>query len=166
MLPIPIMLDGSRQAMQQFCERLNQLGRQCAEEDIRLCFHHHSFEFSRFGDRLGIHILLNELGEYVDFVCDCYWSQRVGISPESLIPQFKGRVRGIHLRDMEIVRKGFCFHGRNCPLGHGTADIPDILKAAELAGAEYAAVEQNSRNPLTDISESYQYATQFYKGWV
>lgn len=148
-------LRGGEERLKRFCQTLNRLAERFRQEDISLAFHHHHFEFLRFGSRRGIDILLEEYSG--GFICDTYWAQRGGIAPESLIRRMGKRLVGVHLRDFSLERNGLRLYPADCPAGEGVLDIPAILQAAQQAGALYAAVEQNSRSPWRDAAKSLNY---------
>lgn len=154
MLPLKTLRSGET-GLKRFCESLNRLAERFRREDITLAFHHHHFEFLRFGSRRGIDILLEEFSG--GFICDTYWAQRGGVAPETLIRRMGKRLVGVHLRDFSLQWKGFRPYPADCPAGEGTLDIPAILRAAKEAGALYAAVEQNSQSPWQDAEKSLNY---------
>lgn len=157
MLP-PAGAAGNPERLKAFCQGMNRLSRDCLREGIRLAFHHHHFEFARYGEKTGMELLLEELSGDIGFVCDTYWAQRAGIHPPALIHRLNRRLCGVHLRDGALHRGALFFKLRDCPLGDGALDIPQILEAARLAGAQYAAVEQRSAHPFEDAARSFNYA--------
>lgn len=154
-LPMDV-LRGGEDALKRFCGEMNGLGGRYAQEGIRLAFHHHHYEFLKFGDRRGIDILLEGLDpKRVGFVSDTYWAQKAGANPVTLLQKMQGRLAGVHLRDFTTLRRGPFLYSSDCPVGSGLLDMAAILRQAVLSGAGYGAVEQNSRNPLEDIAASH-----------
>jgi len=154
-LPMDV-LRGGEDALKRFCGELNQLGSRYAQEGIRLAYHHHHYEFLQFGDRRGIDIMLEETdAKRLGFVSDTYWAQKAGANPVALLQRMEGRLAGVHLRDFTMLRHGPFLYSSDCPVGSGLLDMAAILRQAVLSGAEYGAVEQNSRHPLEDIAASH-----------
>lgn len=156
-LPWEVLLRGRSADLEWFCTELNALGKRYRNEGIRLAYHHHHMEFLQFGARRGMEILLANLDPAsVAFVSDTYWAQRAGINPAELLARMDGRLLGIHLRDITTRRRGPLIYASDCSVGSGLLNIRAVWEQAEKSGAEYAAVEQNSRAPFADIASSFR----------
>jgi sugar phosphate isomerase/epimerase len=156
-LPLNYLLKGA-EGLKLFSRDLNILARKYLNEGIRLSYHHHDFEFLKFGDKRGFDILLSECEpELVAFVCDTYWAQRGGVSPASFIRSLKGRVDSIHMRDYNLVRSGLYIHSKDCPSGSGMLEIKEIINACNENGIRFISVEQNSSRPFEDIESSLKF---------
>lgn len=151
-------LKRGRSGLREYAALLNETGARLKEEGIQLLFHHHNFEFVPLRgeeSRDGMAVLLEELNpELVGLVLDTYWLQRSGHDPAAYIRRQKGRVKGVHLRDMAL--KGPVWNPgiRDCELGAGNLDFRDIMEACEESGVEYAAIEQNSGDPWGSLDIS------------
>jgi sugar phosphate isomerase/epimerase len=158
-------LKKGREGLEEYAAILNETGKKLKEEGIQLLFHHHNFEFVSLAGEEGINgmdILLEELDpEYVGFVLDTYWLQRSGHDPAAFIRSMKGRVKGVHLRDMTL--KGPVWNPgiRDCELGVGNLDFKGIMEACEEAEVEYAAIEQNSADPWKSVGISLAHLNSF-----
>jgi sugar phosphate isomerase/epimerase len=156
-LPLNYLLKGS-EGIRLFSQDLNILAKKYLQEGIRLSYHHHDFEFLKFGDKRGLDILLSECDpELVAFVCDTYWAQRGGVSPATFIRSLKRRVLSVHMRDYNLVRSGLYIHSKDCAVGSGMLEIKEIIDACNANGIEFISVEQNSSNPFQDIATSLKY---------
>jgi hypothetical protein len=52
------------------------VGELCKVGGLKLAYHNHDFEFTKFGSTNGYEILLNETDKTVDFEMDLYWVVR------------------------------------------------------------------------------------------
>lgn len=142
---LPPAMRGGADDYRRLAEQLNAFGKVCAEGGLRFAFHNHDFEFAKFGETTGMHIMLAETDPaLVSFELDVYWAAYAGFDPVATITEFGSRAPLIHLKDLADDR----FFAE---VGHGTLDIPGILAAADAAGAEWFVVEQDScRRPATE----------------
>lgn len=152
-------LAGGRKGILAFSAQLNRLGATFHEGGKRLLFHHHHFEFMRFGAELGLDLLVRETDpELVGFVVDTYWAQRGGANPAGLIRKLAGRVGGVHLRDYAIKPALRNLSPDLLPVdaavGEGNLDIPSIVEACRATGVRYLAIEQDTRDPYGNLTAS------------
>ena len=75
---------------------------------------------------------------------DTYWIKKGGADPAPYIRKHKGRVRQIHLKDMDPTDGSFT------EVGAGLIDLPAVFQAAQEAGAQWMIYEQDrcKRPPL------------------
>ncbi|MEE4193770.1 MAG: sugar phosphate isomerase/epimerase [Anaerolineae bacterium] len=124
----------------QFAQDASVIGEKLAEHGITLCYHNHSFEFVRFGNRNALDIIYDESDpEYLQGEIDTYWIQHGGGSPTAYINQLSGRQPIIHYKDM-VIRDGQQVFTE---VGEGNLDWPAIVAATLAAGVEYLIVEQD-----------------------
>jgi sugar phosphate isomerase/epimerase len=158
MLPFDAM--GSLDLVLDFCDRTDAYARSLADSGIGLYYHNHHIEFAKFDGRLLLDIIA-ERAPHVGLELDVHWLQRGGVSPVSVIEQYAGRVRMVHLKDYRIGRmpdtafealaKGdvaafmTAFAGvvQFGEVGEGNLDFGAIIPAAIASGAEYLLVEQD-----------------------
>jgi len=152
---------GDESALLRFAEQLDQLGQYYRERGLKLCFHHHDFEFRRYGDKTGLaHLMDNTDPNNIGLVIDCYWSQHGGKAPHDLILQLKDRVNVIHLRDYTVQRKFFEMSPNDAALGDGNLDINRIIKSCHEANVSYMAIEQSTKQPYQMIEKSVKHLHQ------
>lgn len=154
------LLNGSSNDFLRFCNKLNLLGAVYQKEGIALAFHHHNFEAMPFGDESGFKLLDKGLDySAVKLVCDTFWLQKSGFSPQQFIKAHSNAIIGLHLRDYTVKRFGILSlpKAQDCPLGQGNLDFNAIINAAYSVNAAYCAVEQNSDTPIKDIKISADY---------
>ncbi len=135
-----------------FAKVLNEIGKKCHDEGLKLCYHNHAHEFKKFDGVYGLDLLFeNTDPELVDFEIDTYWVTYAGADPISYVTKFGKRASLLHLKDMERVGKDFA------EVGTGIMDIRGIISAAKLAGTKWLIVEQDKckRDPFESIKISF-----------
>ncbi|MFH8250154.1 sugar phosphate isomerase/epimerase family protein [Microbacterium sp. B2969] len=158
MLPFDAMR--SLEAVVDFCDRTDAYARKLADAGIRLYYHNHHVEFAKLDGRLMLDIIADR-APHVGLELDVHWLQRGGVNPVSVIEQYAGRVRMVHLKDYRIGRlpgaafqalekgdvAGFmtAFAGvvQFAEVGEGNLDFATIIPASIQSGAEYLLVEQD-----------------------
>jgi sugar phosphate isomerase/epimerase len=156
-LPLHYIL-GGEQGLKRFAADMNALAKRYKNEGIHLAFHHHDFEFLKFGSKRGLDILLeNTDPTLVFFVSDTYWAQRGGMCPAALIRRLGKRAISIHLRDYTLLPPFFAAKPGDCRIGSGMLDIKEILTTCTETGIEFISIEQDSRNPFNDSVSSLDY---------
>lgn len=81
-------------------ELLNRAGRETQPLGIRVGYHNHAYEGTRYDDRTAYDILLAETDPtYVDFQLDAYWALTGGFDPLALLRQHRERITSLHLKD-------------------------------------------------------------------
>jgi sugar phosphate isomerase/epimerase len=156
-LPLHYILGGD-EGLKRFATDMNTLAKKYQKEGIRLAFHHHDFEFLKFGAKRGLDILLEKTDPaLVFFVSDTYWAQKGGMCPAALIRQLGRRAISIHLRDYTLLPPFFAAKPGDCRIGSGMLNIKEILTACTESGIEFISIEQDSKNPFCDIVSSLDY---------
>lgn len=135
-----------------FAKTLNDIGKQCHDSGLKLCYHNHAHEFERFDGVYGLDLLFeNTDPDLVDFEIDTYWLKYAGADPISYIRKFGKRGSLLHLKDMERVGRDFA------EIGTGIMDIRGIISIAQLIGTQWLIVEQDKckRDPLESVKISF-----------
>ena len=156
---------GNADSYRRLAERLNQAGEVCKSARIRLCYHHHSFEFQFIDGKRPLDLLMERSDrDLVGLELDVFWASVAGADPVEILSRFSGRVPLIHLKDKG---KGTAneFNERNVPrgafkeVGNGVLDTPAILRAAAKTGVEEYIVEQDHcpGDPVASLIQSYRY---------
>lgn len=105
---------------------------------IQLSYHHHDWELRRiFGDRPGLHVLLDNVHERTGLVIDTFWAEVANVQLAMLWESFGDRCRIVHLKDGDKNRVTFS------PLGEGTCDVVRAHKFLYGKGLEYLVWEQD-----------------------
>ncbi|PZF84782.1 sugar phosphate isomerase [Micromonospora deserti] len=117
---------------------LNRAGRLAARAGLRFGYHNHQLEFVPLTDgRTGFEILAAETDpRLVHFELDLYWSWRGAHDPVDVIRAHRGRIRQVHVKDMDA-NAGFA------DLGDGLIDFGRIFAHGREAGIEEYIVERD-----------------------
>lgn len=138
---------------------VNKVGELCKAGGLKLAYHNHDFEFTKFGSTNGYEILLNETDKsLVDFEMDLYWVVRAGYDPLQLFKEHPGRFKMWHVKDMDKVNPDW-----NAEIGTGTIDFKAIFAQAELAGMKRFYLEHESNykpNPIESAITSFNYISK------
>ncbi|SHL10874.1 sugar phosphate isomerase/epimerase family protein [Flavobacterium xanthum] len=136
--------------------QINKVGELCKAGGLKLAYHNHDFEFTKFGSTNGYEILLNETDKnLVDFELDLYWVVRSGNDPLQLFKKYPGRFTMWHVKDMDKVNPDW-----NAEIGTGTIDFKSIFAQAKLSGMERFFLEHESNykpNSIESAATSFNY---------
>ncbi|RTY84589.1 sugar phosphate isomerase/epimerase [Flavobacterium sp. ZB4P23] len=143
-------------AYKKLALQINKVGELCKAGGLKLAYHNHDFEFTKFGSTNGYEILLNETDKnLVDFEMDLYWVIRAGHDPLELFKKYPGRFKMWHVKDMDKVNPDW-----NAEIGTGTIDFKGIFAQAERAGLKRFFLEHESNykpNPIESAVTSFNY---------
>lgn len=129
----------------------NEIGKKCADNGIKLCYHNHNWEF--FNEMIGYKILVEETDErIVNFVVDVGWVTMGGYDPIKLIKDIYERVEAVHFKD-------FTSEGEITELGSGVVDFKGIYEVIKHKRNMWIIAEQDvtKRTPLESVTMNYNY---------
>ncbi|MGF1923553.1 MAG: sugar phosphate isomerase/epimerase family protein [Bacteroidia bacterium] len=136
--------------------KLNEAGNLCKAAGLKIAYHNHDFEFTKFNGTTGFDMLLNETDKsLVDFELDLYWVARSGIDPIALFKAHPKRFTMWHVKDMDKASKE-----KNTEVGKGGLDFKAIFAEAKLSGVKHYFVEQETNyqpNELGSVKSSFDY---------
>ncbi len=157
---------------------IRKIGAKAREYGIQLLYHNHDFEFVKVDGEYALDMLYRVIEpEFLATEIDTCWVNVGGENPASYIKKYKGRAPIVHLKDFymedgadkdgmyELIgvnkkaNAASTFELR-C-VGHGMQRFPEIIAAAEEAGAQWIVVEQDRPSqglaPMecADISRKY-----------
>jgi sugar phosphate isomerase/epimerase len=159
----------------QVAASLNRIGGECRARGFEFAYHNHSFEFQEFTlcdaietaveenpptdssqlEKTGLEILFDRTDPaLVKAELDVYWVQHAGADPIVWIKTLGPRCLLLHLKDMSPGDER-----KFAPVGTGTLDFREILKAAREVGVKWGIVEQDSTYdvpPLDAIRTSFE----------
>ncbi len=175
MMPFDAM--ASRQACEAWASECNAFAEKLAEHGITLCYHNHHVDLAQFdGER--IFDIVRRVAPAMKFEVDLHWVQRGGMAPLDMLREYAGVCKIIHVKDfrvvplapetMELVAQGkmaefmaaFSNIVQFAEVGAGNMNWPELLPAAEDAGAEYFFIEQDDtygRDPFDCLADSRAY---------
>lgn len=123
---------------------------------LRVGYHNHDFEFAAVEGTTPMAILMNTVGDAVDFELDCYWVTFAGLDPIAMLRQHPGRIRLLHLKDS----KGGAKHEMTS-VGDGIIDWKRLLTVADEVGVKHRFVEHdNPTDPLASVKASIGWLTR------
>ena len=159
---IPYLAEEDRPGTENFptvIENAKKIGRTAKQMGMQLLYHNHDFEFVTLGGKYALDILYEEVpAELLGTELDTCWVNVGGEDPSAYLRKYSGRAPVVHLKDfygeksddmyelIGIEKKAPArpsdFEFR--PIGSGLQNIPEILKAANDAGAAWLVVEQDN----------------------
>ncbi|SDY89946.1 Sugar phosphate isomerase/epimerase [Micromonospora pattaloongensis] len=142
---------------------LNRAGALARRAGIQFGYHNHQLEFVPLNGerRTGFDILTAETDpRLVHFELDLFWAIRGAHDPVDVIHQHRGRIKQVHVKDMNV-NAGFD------DLGRGLIDFGRIFAHAQAAGLDEYIVERDDagtppRTPADALSTArvgYDYLT-------
>ena len=153
MLPFKCIL-GKEHKFYEFISLLDKTFDTYAENEITLAYHHHNWEYLKLSNgKTRMNELLHQTKK-IKFVHDTYWTAKCGICPAFQIKEFGNRLLGIHLRDLTFKKQGIKVNGTDAAIGDGVIDFAAVLDAAEKTSCSYLVIEQNTKEPYTEIEKS------------
>jgi sugar phosphate isomerase/epimerase len=143
--------------------KLNRVGKECRDAGMRLCYHHHAFEFNPVGGVLPLDLIMDQTDRnLVGLEVDVFWIASAGHDPVSVLRKYSGRVPLIHLKDrlktsrQELNEKAVPLEDFK-EVGKGDLNFTSILRAAAAAGVRHYFVEQDyTPNPVESLKLSYR----------
>ena len=179
---IPYLTEEYRPGAERFHEVIEGakvLGEVCKRLGMTLAYHNHDFEFVKIDGEYALDILYKEVpAELLQTQLDTCWVNVGGEVPADYIRKYAGRMYTVHLKDFvgqksenmyaligiddgeqkkDNVEQAFGLR----PVGYGKQNFPEILKAAEEAGAKWVIVEQDEpsmdKTPLECARMSIEY---------
>lgn len=141
---IPYLAEPIRKSLDDYkviAERVNKAAMLCKQNNIKLAYHNHDFEFKKWeGDVTGYDTLMKECDKsMVDFELDLFWVVFSGNDPIELFKKHPGRFKMWHVKDMDKTRPM-----NQTEVGSGSINFKKIFAKAKLSGLEYFYVEQEN----------------------
>ncbi len=157
---LPLDYRTSAEGYQSFASAANEIAGKLSLHGLEFIYHNHHFEYTKFDNRTGMDILLEETNnETVGFELDMYWVQAGGVNPLDMIERVNGRMAVVHLKDMAIVDNKQVF----AEIGEGNMNYKDIIEACRKIGVQWYVVEQDVclRDPFESLAISFRNLQQF-----
>jgi len=141
---------------------LNDRGGRFRQAGIQLHYHNHNMEFAPVGGTTGWDILMRGTDpSQVCFELDIGWVQAAGIDPVDLLNRHPGRIRMLHLKEIDArTKSNFRAEQISAPAGSGTVNWVELLHAADAHGVTDYFVEQEPpfvAPPLDAMEQSIAY---------
>lgn len=175
MLPFDAM--ESLEKVIEFSHEANDYARQLKEQGIKLYYHNHHIEFTKYDGQYLLDIIREE-APLLGFELDVHWVQRGGRNPVDVLKEYSGKVDLVHLKDYRVAQipdeafvalkqgdygtfnEAFNNVIQFAELGEGTLDFPEIIEQSIESGARYLLIEQDEqygRDPFDCLMTSRDY---------
>ncbi len=129
--------------------KLNSLGKTLHDEGIQLMFHHHNYEFIKFGSKMAFDILVEHFNpNYVQILSDTYWIRRGKFNVIDFLRKYKSHIKAVHLRG--------CINKNDTNLYDGDVDFCKVLDYIKKNKFYYGVIEQNTSNEFEEIEKSIE----------
>jgi sugar phosphate isomerase/epimerase len=172
---VPFEALASHAAVVAFCERAEPYAARLRDEGLRLSYHNHDVDFTRYDGQHLLDIVV-ERAPHLDLEVDVHWVQRAGLDPVRTLEKYAGRVAMVHLKDYRIGRMSpdvFVQLERGDPtgvttaladvvqfaeVGEGNLDFPAIIAEAQRQRVKHLFVEQDKlygRSVLDALTTSH-----------
>jgi sugar phosphate isomerase/epimerase len=143
-------------------EVFNKAGKIMKEAGIKFAYHCHGYEFQPHGSGTLFDLIVEETKpEWVSFEIDVFWAAQGGADPAKLIAKHGARCKLMHVKDL---RKGAAINSTgsapdedSVPVGQGSIDWAQVMRAAEKAGVEHYFIEDEAKNAVDQIPQSLRY---------
>ena len=141
-----------------FGQTLNELGRRCRDEGMRLGYHNHAFEMAEYdGARAIDWLLANAEEENLFWEPDLAWITDGGAPPLDLVQKYAGRCPHVHAKDLSPAGENEDQMGL-ADVGYGKLDWDALLPACKAAGAECYIVEHDlPKDPVASVRRSREF---------
>lgn len=119
-------------------EQVKKAGEIARAQGVTFTYHHHAQEFQKIDGEYALDLLYKKTDPQAVLVeLDTYWLTLGGVDPVKYIRKYAGRVRLLHLKDMNAADRSFA------EVGTGLMDLPAIFDAAQDVGIQWIIVEQD-----------------------
>jgi sugar phosphate isomerase/epimerase len=148
-------------------ESFNRFGKAAKDAGLQFGYHCHGYEMAPTPQGNLFDVLAGASDPaLVAFQIDVFHAFHGGADPERLIRTYKGRVRSLHLKDQKKGTpvepgKGTAPAEFDVPVGSGAIHYPGVLRAAAETGVPQAYVEDESKDPLTNIPKTVAFLEGF-----
>ncbi len=143
---------GAAKDIVAFAGKLNDMGKKVREAGMDFCYHNHSFEFEKKGDKTIFDLIFeNSDPDAVQLEIDLAWALDAGVDPLELMDRYRGRIPVLHCKDITA-------DGTLVPVGRGIVPFREIVAEGKKMGVKWYVVEQdNSDLPILEaIAVSYR----------
>lgn len=122
--------------------KLREMGEYGRTIGLPIAYHNHDFEFEKVDEEYVLDKIYREIGpEILRAELDTCWIHVGGENPSDYIRKYAGRMFAVHLKDYQV--SGDCLDIAMCPVGQGSLNFVDIIRASEEADAKWLVVEQD-----------------------
>ena len=154
-------LDGTKELIHTY----NEAAAFAKSQGLQFGLHNHWWEYrNKVGGRFVYEWLIEGVSKDIFFELDTYWIKVAGHDPATIVAKFGDRAKYLHMKDGPAVYNDNLIKDKPdamVPLGHGTQNVPAIVKAA--AGhMEWMVIEMDvvATDVYQAIKDSQDYLVQ------
>jgi len=161
--PFPAGVDLSKEEeVSAMIAKLNTVGAMLAKAGQVLMYHNHALELYKLNGKMVLERIFEETDPaFLQGELDTYWIAAGGQNPAKWLEKLSGRHPLLHLKDYAVTATGAV---HETMIGAGNLDFKEIIAAADTAGVEWFAVEQDSvqpgEEPFDCITRSFNYIAE------
>ena len=156
--PFPSDVDlANRSEVETLIEKLDSAGKILADTGLTLCYHNHSHEFRKLGNKTILDLIYEGTNRRnLQAELDTFWIHYGGGENVEWCEKLSGRLPLLHLKDYAVNSEN---QHQFCEIGSGNLNFKKIIPAAEKAGCEWFIVEQDEcpGDPVDSLAQSYAY---------
>lgn len=136
----------------EIAEILGDLAQEYKQNDLKLGYHNHAFEFEQTGGKSGFEVLWENAGPDLHAEVDLYWVKKGGANPVDWLHRLAKQCDQAHFKDMDA-------EGEFTEVGSGSLDWDAIIRAGKEMGLRYAIIEndQPKIDPLESVAKSRRF---------
>jgi sugar phosphate isomerase/epimerase len=127
----------SAAAVDETAARLDDLAADLAAEEWVLFYHNHDHEYTDLDEETAFERFISATDVGIEL--DVGWALAAGDDPAERLRELEGRVRTVHMKDMDVTGTDPEF----AEIGEGDVDMGACAGAAEDAGAEWLVYEHD-----------------------
>ena len=148
-IPFKNLLFGKK-GIKKLAKRVNELGCKLKKDEIHLMFHHHNYEFIRFGRKTQFDYICEFFDPtFVTILSDTYWIRKGKYDVIEFLKKYKNNIKAVHLRGH--------LNGKDSNLLDTDNDFSEIISYIKEQGFYYGAIEQNTNDEFNEIKKSINY---------
>ena len=176
---IPWMsVEPNKESVETCIKLIRECGEKCKKHGLQLLYHNHDFEYAVVDGKFILDTYYDEIpANLLQTEIDTCWANVGGVNPAEYLLKYSDRSPVVHLKDFvgsksenmyalignsdakEELTGAFEFR----PVGYGVQNIPDIIDAAQKAGAKYLVVEMDSPALGKDSMECAKMSIDYLK---
>lgn len=124
----------------KIAQRLNAMGKRLKNENIKLLYHIHGYEFENFDGKTGIDIMIEESNpEYFNLEIDVYWVEWARVNSVEFMKKYGSRSPSIHFKDMKDKKEM-----QDVEVGDGIIDMSNLVREGIKYNVDWFIVEQEA----------------------
>lgn len=136
----------------EIADVLGELAVTYKQNDLKLGYHNHAFEFEKSDGTTGFETLWSNAGQELHAEVDLFWVKKGGEDPVAWLHKLAQQCDQAHFKDMDS-------KGEFTEVGDGSLDWDAIIQAGKQMGLRFAIIEndQPKIDPLESVARSRKF---------